>query len=185
MLEWLFRGPPRTRRRDRKKGRSTMKETTLCYIEQDGAWLMMHRVKKENDLNHDKWVGPGGHFEGDETPEECLLREVYEETGLTLTRYAYRGIVTFVSDRWESEHMHLFTADRFQGELKTESDEGTLVWVPKEEVRKLPLWEGDLLFFDLLERAGFFTMKLRYEGERLVSHEEHIYFPLMQGGDQE
>lgn len=162
-----------------------MKETTLCYIEKDGAWLLMHRVRKKNDLNHDKWVGPGGHFEGDESPEECLLREVYEETGLKLTNYAYRGVITFISDRWEAEHMHLFTADAFEGTLREDSEEGTLEWVPKEKVRTLPLWEGDLLFFDLLEKAGFFTMKLRYEGEKLIEHEEHVYYPLLEKGQPE
>ena len=130
-------------------------------------------------------MGRGGHFEGDESPEECLLREVYEETGLRLTSYAYRGVITFISNRWEAEHMHLFTADAFEGTLREDSEEGTLEWVPKEKVRTLPLWEGDLLFFDLLEKAGFFTMKLRYEGEKLIGHEEHVYYPLMEKGQPE
>ena len=129
---------------------------------------MLHRIKKENDLNRDKWIGVGGGFEQDESPEECLLREVKEETGLTLTSWHYRGIITFVSDKWETEYMHLFTADGFIGDL-IDCDEGVLEWVAKDRIPKLPLWEGDKLFFDLLTKnAPFFSMKLRYEGERLA-----------------
>jgi len=129
---------------------------------------MLHRIKKENDLNHDKWIGIGGKFEDKESPEDCLLREAYEETGLTLTDYRYRGIVTFVSDRWPTEYMHLFTADGFEGELK-ECDEGVLEWLPRQKLRELPHWEGDLIFLDLIERdVPFFSLKLCYEGESLV-----------------
>lgn len=153
-----------------------MKETSLCYIEKDGCYLMQHRVKKENDLNHEKWVGVGGKFEGEESPEECVLRETLEETGLTLTSYRYRAVITFISDQWEGEHMHLFTADGFTGEMLSECPEGELVWVPKDEVERLPIWEGDRLFFDYLKKdVGFFTMKLVYQGEELVHHEERIY----------
>ena len=142
--------------------------TTLCYIEQDGKYLMLHRVKKENDVNKDKWVGIGGHFEENESPEECLLREVLEETGLQLISYRFRGIVTFISDRWDTEYMHLFTADRFTG-IIAECDEGELCWVEKSKVYDLPIWEGDKIFFRLLdEREDFFSLKLRYEGEELV-----------------
>lgn len=145
-----------------------MKLTTLCYIEKDDCYLMLHRVKKENDANRDKWIGVGGKFEADEMPEECLLREVQEETGLTLTAYRFRGIVTFVSDEWETEYMHLFTATEYIGEMK-ECDEGELVWVPKAEIELLNLWEGDKIFLRLLqEDAGFFSLKLRYEGDKLV-----------------
>lgn len=145
-----------------------MRNTTLCYIERDGAYLMLHRVKKENDLNQDKWIGVGGGFEQDESPEECLLREVKEETGLTLTSWRYRAVITFVSDKWETEYMHLFTADGFTGDL-IDCDEGVLEWVDKARIPELPLWEGDKLFFDLLAKdAPFFSMKLRYEGERLA-----------------
>jgi 8-oxo-dGTP diphosphatase len=140
----------------------------LCYIEKDDAYLMLHRVKKENDLNHDKWVGVGGKFEQDETPEECLLREVKEETGLTLTAYRFRGIVTFLSDEWEGEYMHLYTATEYTGEM-TECNEGNLEWVPKEEIEKLHIWEGDKIFFRLLdENLPFFSLKLRYRGDELV-----------------
>ena len=153
-----------------------MKETSLCYIEKDGCYLMQHRVKKENDLNHEKRVGVGGKFEGEESPEECVLRETLEETGLTLTSYRYRAVITFISNQWEGEHMHLFTADGFTGELLPDCPEGELVWVPKEEVDRLPIWEGDRLFFDYLKNdVGFFTMKLVYQGEELVHHEERIY----------
>ena len=145
-----------------------MKNTTLCYIEKDGKYLMLHRTKKENDLNHDKWVGIGGKFEENESPEDCLLREVKEETGLRLTRYRYVGIITFVSDRWEGEYMHLFHADGFEGELM-QCDEGDLEWVDKEFVRKLPKWEGDALFLQKMEQGGpFFSMKLCYQGEVLT-----------------
>lgn len=147
--------------------------TTLCYIEKDDSYLMLHRIKKENDLNHDKWIGVGGKFEQGEMPEECLLREVYEETGLTLTEYRFRGIVTFISDEWGIEYMHLFTATGYEGELTerdmADCDEGELVWVPKSEVGNLKIWEGDKVFLRLLsEDAGFFSLKLRYEGEQLV-----------------
>ena len=145
-----------------------MKLTTLCYIEKDDKYLMLHRVKKENDLNHDKWVGEGGKFEPDETPEECMLREVREETGLTLTKYQFRAILTFLSDEWETEYIHLYTASEFTGTL-LECDEGNLEWIPKSEIDKLKLWEGDKIFFKLLrETEDFFSLKLRYEGEKLV-----------------
>ena len=145
-----------------------MKNTTLCYIRRGGDYLMLHRIKKENDLNHDKWIGIGGKFEDKESPEDCLLREAYEETGLTLTDYRYRGIVTFVSDRWPTEYMHLFTADGYEGELK-ECDEGVLEWLPRNKLRELPHWEGDLIFLDLIEQdVPFFSLKLCYESENLV-----------------
>lgn len=145
-----------------------MKLTTLCYIEQDEKYLMLHRVKKENDLNHDKWIGVGGKLEDGETPEECLLREVQEETGYTLTQYRLRGIITFLSDEWESETMYLYTATGFTGTQCT-CDEGDLVWVPKKEIESLKLWEGDKIFFRLLEEdKGVFSLKLRYEGDTLV-----------------
>lgn len=147
-----------------------MRNTTLCYIHNDrGQTLLIHRVKKENDLNRDKWIGVGGKFEDKESPEECLVREVREETGLTLTAYRYRGIVTFVSDEWETEYMHLFTADGYTGEL-TRCDEGDLEWVDNERVAALPTWEGDRIFLRLLdEDAPFFSLKLVYTGEHLAS----------------
>ena len=142
--------------------------TTLCYIENKGAYLMLHRISKKNDVNKDKWIGVGGHFEGDESPEDCLLREAMEETGLLLTSYRFRGLVTFVSDKWGTEYMCLYTADGFEGEL-TDCDEGCLEWVPKSEIPNLNLWTGDLIFFRLLEEnAPFFSLKLRYEGDRLA-----------------
>ena len=145
-----------------------MLNTTLCYIEQDGKYLMLHRVKKKNDINHDKWIGIGGKFEDKESPEDCALREVREETGLTLTSYAYRGLVTFVSDQYETEYMHLFTADGFTGEL-IDCDEGTLEWVDKALVPTLPTWAGDRIFLDLLARdVPFFSLKLEYVGDTLV-----------------
>lgn len=128
---------------------------------------MLHRTKKENDQSHDKWLGVGGKFEDGESPEECMLREVFEETGLKLTRYAFRGIVTFVSDRWETEYMHLFTATEYEGE-PGECSEGVLEWVPKEKVTDLKLWEGDKLFLNRLnESRDFFSLKVVYEGEVL------------------
>ena len=142
--------------------------TTLCYIEKDNQYLMLHRVSKKNDINKDKWIGIGGHFEKDESPEECLLREAKEETGLTLTSYHFRGLVTFISDRWETEYMCLYTADGFEGEV-TECDEGKLEWIEKDKIWDLDLWEGDKIFFRLLlENAPFFSLKLRYEGDVLA-----------------
>ena len=144
-----------------------MKQTTLCYIKKDGCYLMLHRVKKEHDENRDKWIGIGGKFQEGESPEDCLLREAKEETGLTLTDYRYRGLVTFVSDEWGTEQMHLFTAGGFSGALR-ECDEGVLEWIPRERLLSLPMWEGDRIFLDLLERnEPFFSLKLVYRGERL------------------
>ncbi len=145
-----------------------MLNTTLCYLERGNQYLMLHRVKKKNDLNHDKWIGVGGKFLDGETPEECALRETREETGLTLTAWRYRGIVTFLSDTWEGEYMHLFTATDWTGE-QIVCDEGDLQWIEKQALRGLPLWQGDRIFLDLLEsNAPFFSLKLRYEGERLA-----------------
>ena len=146
-----------------------MLNTTLCYIRRGEDYLMLHRIKKEHDLNRDKWIGIGGKFEDKESPEDCLLREVREETGLSLTHYRYRGIITFVSDRWPTEYMHLFTADGFSGALR-ECDEGVLEWLPRGRLLELPHWEGDAIFLKLIEDDGqpFFSLKLRYEGETLA-----------------
>ncbi len=146
-----------------------MKMTTLCYIENNDCYLMLHRTKKKKDVNKDKWIGVGGHAEGNETPQECLLREVKEETGLLLTSYKFRGLITFISDEYEAEMMCLFTADGYTGELIT-CDEGELEWIKKSDVPQLPTWEGDAQFLKLLleDEKRFFAMKLRYEGERLV-----------------
>lgn len=146
-----------------------MKMTTLCYIENNDCYLMLHRTKKKKDVNKDKWIGVGGHAEGNETPQECLIREVKEETGLLLTSYKFRGLITFISDEYEAEMMCLFTADGYTGELIT-CDEGELEWVKKSDVPQLPTWEGDAQFLKLLleDEKRFFAMKLRYEGQRLV-----------------
>ena len=142
--------------------------TTLCYIEKNNSYLMLHRVSKDKDVNKDKWIGVGGHFENGESPEECLFREVYEETGLKLTSYSFRGLITFVSDEWPTEYMCLYTADDYEGTIK-ECDEGILTWVPKSEILSLNLWEGDKWFLKLLEeRWDFFTMKLSYNGDKLI-----------------
>lgn len=144
--------------------------STLCYIEKDDKYLMLHRVKKVNDINKDKWIGIGGHFEADESPEDCLLREVREETGYTLTSYQYRGIVTFISGKGETEYMSLFTADGFEGEPIV-CNEGNLEWVEKKKVYDLNIWEGDKIFFRLLEEnRPFFSLKLVYDGtDKLVN----------------
>ena len=145
-----------------------MRLTRICYIEQDGNYLMLHRTKKENDQSHDKWLGVGGKFDKDESPDECILREVKEETGLTLTSYQLRGVMTFVSDIWETEYMFIYTADEFEGEL-AECSEGDLQWIKKTEVMNLKLWEGDKIFLKkLIDGDGFFTVKMEYEGEKLV-----------------
>ncbi len=145
-----------------------MKQTTLCYLTRGGEVLMLHRIKKAMDENRDKWIGVGGKLEDRESPEDCVRREVLEETGLTLTSFRYRGLVTFVSDRWPTEYMHLFTADGFTGTLRT-CDEGELAWIPRAQLLSLPSWAGDRIFLDLLwQDAPFFSLKLVYEGEQLV-----------------
>ena len=145
-----------------------MLNTTLCYITRGDEVLMLHRVKKKNDLNKDKWIGIGGKFEAQESPDECLLREAMEETGLRLTSWRCRGVVTFLSDTWEGEYMYLFTADGFEGMLK-ECDEGELQWVPRAFLDELPKWEGDKIFLELLwQNAPFFLLTLRYQGDTLL-----------------
>ena len=141
--------------------------TTLCYIRRGDRFLMMHRVKKDQDINQGKWIGVGGKFENGESPEDCLLREVKEETGLELKDYRFRGIVTFVNDGWGTEYMHLFTAEAPAGDVK-DCEEGILRWVPEAEIDALPQWEGDRIFFKLIrEDAPFFSLKLCYEGDAL------------------
>ncbi|MBQ3639519.1 MAG: 8-oxo-dGTP diphosphatase [Clostridia bacterium] len=145
-----------------------MKQTTLCYLERGDSYLLLHRTKKANDENRDKWIGVGGKFEKGETPEDCLLREVREETGLTLTRWRYRGIVTFLSDVYPAEQMHLFTADAWTGKEQV-CDEGDLAWMKKSDFSALPMWEGDRIFLDLLDRdVPFFSLKLVYRGDVLT-----------------
>ena len=145
-----------------------MHNSTLCYILRGNEVLMLHRVKKKDDINKDKWIGIGGKFESEESPDECLLREAKEETGLTLTSWRCRGIVTFLNEGGEGEYMYLFTADGFQGEL-IECDEGNLEWVSREFLGTLPMWEGDKIFLDLLwQDAPFFLLTLRYRNDRLV-----------------
>ena len=145
-----------------------MRNTTLCYLEQDDAYLMLHRVTKKNDLNHDKWIGVGGKLDPGETAEACALREVWEETGLTMQSPAYRGIVDFYAPPWPAERMHLFTCTDFGGR-PVDCNEGTLEWVPKAEVTQLPIWQGDKLFFQLLnDNAPFFHLELYYDGDTLT-----------------
>ena len=146
-----------------------MRNTTLCHIEKDGKYLMLHRIKKKNDLNKDKWVGIGGKFEDKESPEECYFREVTEETGLILRSARYCGIVTFVSDIWETEYIHIFHSDSFSGTVK-ECDEGTLEWIDKSKLYSLPIWEGDKIFLRLIEeKTPFFSLKLEYQDEKLIN----------------
>ena len=144
-----------------------MLHTTICYLSVKGKTLMIHRIKKKNDVNHDKWIGIGGKFEHGESPEECIVREFREETGLVPMGLRYRAIITFLSEDW-CEYMHLFTATGYEGTLG-DCDEGSLEWVPDDQLTSLPIWEGDKVFLRLLnEREGFFSLKLVYEGERLV-----------------
>ena len=148
-----------------------MKNTTLCYIEKDDKYLMIHRVKKENDINKDKWVGVGGKFEEGETPFDCVRREIFEESGLTVNKLNYRGLVTFVSNEFGTEYMHLFHTTDFSGEIVNECEEGKLEWVYKDQITSLPLWEGDKIFLELLDKdTPFFSLKLVYNGSELVSH---------------
>ncbi len=149
-----------------------MIETTLCYIEKDGAYLMMHRIKKENDVNRGKWVGVGGKFLQGETPFSCVRREIKEETGLTPANLVYRGIIEFISDKFPTELMHLFTADYIDGQILKDCDEGKLVWIDKKDISSLPIWEGDKIFFRLLEKnTPFFKLKLVYKGDKLIEHQ--------------
>ena len=145
--------------------------STLIYLENEaGEYLMLHRVKKENDINRDKWIGVGGGFEYGESPEECAVRETWEETGLTLTDYRYRGIVTFDCEGQKcTQYMHLFTASAWTG-TPHPCDEGELAWIKKRDLLSLPLWEGDKIFLRLLdEDAPFFSLKLRYRGDKLAA----------------
>ena len=145
-----------------------MINSTLCYITRGDEVLMLHRVKKKNDINKDKWIGIGGKFEGEESPDACLLREAKEETGLTLTSWRCRGIVTFLCEGVEGEYMYLFTADGFEGALK-ECDEGDLEWISREKLDSLPKWEGDQIFLDLLWKgAPFFLLTLKYREDKLL-----------------
>lgn len=152
-----------------------MKNVTLCYIEKEGKYLMLHRTKKKNDLNEGKWIGVGGKFEENESPEECVKREVKEETGLILKECNLRGIVTYISNKWETEYMYLFTSDSFEGEL-IECNEGELKWIDKQEVNNLNIWEGDKMFLDRIKvKNPFFTLKLEYNGDNLIKSELKEY----------
>ena len=154
-----------------------MKNTTLCYIENhNGDYLMLYRNKKKNDPNAGKWIGVGGHFEDNESPDECLLREVKEETGLTLTEYRLRAIITFIAEGYGCEYMHLYTATGFEGEFDETCNEGILKWIPKKDIFNLNLWEGDKIFLKrLLEDQPFFSMKLEYVGDELVNEVTKFY----------
>lgn len=146
-----------------------MQETTLCYLERGDEVLLLHRTKKPDDPNEGKWIGVGGKLEAGETPEDCMRREIREETGLQATQYRYRGVVDFLSDRWPAERMHLYTVSAWEGALHA-CDEGVLQWVPKARMESLPMWEGDRVFLRLLrENAPFFHLQLVYEGDTLVS----------------
>ena len=149
--------------------------STLCYIEKDGQYLMLHRTKKQNDLNKDKWLGIGGKFEEGESPEECIVRETREETGLILKSYKLRCIVTYVSTNWENEYMYVFTSKDFEGEM-IECNEGDLQWVDKDKVVDLNTWEGDKIFLEKIQNGdGFFTVKFEYDGEKLLRYDVKEY----------
>lgn len=152
-------------------GDRSVKQTTLCYLERGDSYLMLHRVKKKQDANQDKWIGVGGKFEEGESPEDCMKREIWEETGFTVKSFRYRGLVTFISDSCETEYMHLFTVHDWEGEQKV-CDEGDLEWIEKTRLYELPMWEGDRIFLDLLFRdVPFFSLKLVYHGDVLESYE--------------
>ena len=145
--------------------------TVLCYLERDDSYLMMHRTKKQSDANNGKWIGIGGHFEKNESPEDCLKREMLEETGLVPVEWRFRGIITFVNSAYECEYMHLFTCTEWTGEMHA-CDEGELEWIKKRDLLALPLWEGDKIFLKLLDQnEPFFSLKLCYDGDRLVSYQ--------------
>jgi 8-oxo-dGTP diphosphatase len=148
-----------------------MKQTVLCYLEKDGQYLMIHRIKKENDENRDKWIGVGGKIEAGESPFDAARREIFEECALSPDKLDYRGIITFVSDLYGTEYMHLFTSSDFSGEVSYDCDEGVLKWVKKEDIPTLPIWEGDKIFLSLLDtERRFFSLKLVYEGDTLIDH---------------
>ncbi|MGN1281176.1 MAG: NUDIX hydrolase [Succinivibrio sp.] len=163
--------------------------TTICYLQKDNRYLMMHRVKKDNDINKDKWIGIGGHLEQGESPEECIARETFEETGLTLNSQKLRGIITFVSNVYQTVYMFLYTSDDFSGEINSSCSEGNLEWVEIDRINDLPIWEGDRIFFRLLElREDFFSLKLEYDGDKLikcaidgVQTDPHPYLSLQTG----
>lgn len=164
MLKWIRKGVFSDRI-------LVMKNTTLCYIEKSGAYLMLHRIKKVNDENRDKWIGIGGKVEEGESPYDCARREILEETGVSVRNLEYRGLITFVSDLWGTEYMHLFYADGYEGEINYDCSEGKLEWVKKEDISRLPIWEGDKIFLHLLDtERRFFSLKLNYSGDKLVSH---------------
>ena len=154
-----------------------MKNTTLCYIKQNDKYLMLHRTKKYDDPNEGKWIGIGGHMEDGESPEECVVREVREETGLVLKEFRYRALVTFTSDLYETEYMHLFTADKFEGDIADNCEEGELEWIESDKIMELPMWEGDRMFIPLIkdDDTGFFSMKLIYESDKLVDCDLYMY----------
>ena len=159
MIEYIHRG-------------DFMKNTTLCYIEKNGSYLMLHRVKKVNDENKDKWIGIGGKFEAGETPFDCVRRECLEETGAIPSNLKYRGVITFVSNLFGTEYMHLFYAKDDGFTPSGECSEGELCWVEKSRIGELNLWEGDMIFLSAMEKeTPFFSLKLVYEGDKLVSHE--------------
>lgn len=147
-----------------------MLKTTLCYIEKDNKYLMLHRTKKQNDTNSDKWIGIGGKFENGETPLQCVLREVKEETNLTLNTVKFRGIIHFINSFYPDEVMYLFTSNDFSGTVKI-CDEGDLEWIDRDELYSLTLWEGDKIFLDALKKDDrFFKLTLNYEKDTLISH---------------
>lgn len=150
--------------------------STLCYIEKDDKYLMLHRTKKENDINKNKWLGVGGKLEEGESSEECIIREVKEETGLILKEYQLRGIVTYVSTTWETEHIYLFSSNDFEGNL-IECNEGDLEWIDKDKIMLLDTWEGDKIFVEkLLQNSNtFFSVKFEYDGEKLVNYKIKEY----------
>lgn len=154
-----------------------MKNTTLCYIKQNDKYLMLHRTKKSDDPNEGKWIGIGGHMEDGESPEECVVREVREETGLILKEFRYRALITFTSDLYETEYMHLFTADIFEGAITDNCEEGELEWIESDKIMELPMWEGDRMFIPLIkdDDTGFFSMKLIYESDKLVDCDLYMY----------
>ena len=149
--------------------------TTLCYIEKDNNYLMLHRTKKENDINNGKWIGVGGKLEKGETPQECAVREILEETGLRVNKPVLKGIITFPDFTPDNDwYTYVFKATEFEGEL-IDCDEGTLEWVPYEQVLSKPTWEGDHTFLSwILEDKPFFSAKFSYKGDKLV--ESHVDF---------
>ena len=149
--------------------------STLCYLEKEDKYLMLLRNKKKHDVNEGKWIGVGGKCEKGESPEECVIRETFEETGIKLESLKMRGVLTFSSEGWEDEYIFVYTSDKFSGTI-TDCNEGELRWIDKDKIMDLNLWDGDRIFLKImLESDEFFSIKLSYKGDEIVDQKLYVY----------